>query len=78
MSAHAGLDAPISEAEVKAVVGAVPRWKAPGPDGITGAFYRRHRGILVPALNNRLKGSWDTWCTPRRPASSPGAPTSYR
>ena len=35
------LAAPISEEEVKSAIHAMPSGKAPGPDGFTGAFFKR-------------------------------------
>jgi hypothetical protein len=37
---EACLDAPFTEAEIKRVVAELPTEKAPGPDGLTGLFYK--------------------------------------
>jgi hypothetical protein len=59
------LYAPISEAEVRAVVLSMPLEKAPGPNGFTGAFYKQCWDIikndLYMALQRVFNQHGNTW-----------------
>jgi hypothetical protein len=55
------LEAPFSEEEVRATIGALPSDKAPGPDGFTGKFYKCCWHIiksdLLAAINSLHQGN---------------------
>jgi hypothetical protein len=45
-----GIDAPFSEEEVQEAIRQMPSDKAPGPDGFTGAFFKKCWGIIKDDL----------------------------
>lgn len=83
------MDLPITEEDIKMVIGSMPAGKAPGADGLTDAFYKEYADLVAPRLLRVYEEAMETGILPPtlreaviitllKPDKDPTLPDSYR
>lgn len=83
------LNAPFTEQEIKVSINSLPNGKAPGPDGLTGEYYKQFSAYLIPHItevfNNTASSSKFHYeylnaliIMIPKPGKEPNAPQNFR
>lgn len=59
------ISGPFTQQEIELAIDQLPLSKTPGPDGISGEFYKAFKFILSPVLLNIFTASFDEDCLPQ-------------